>query len=98
MAITTKGNYGYSGEVSITVGSVTGSSSKTVTTTVPGYVGTSYVPVVTAPTLTDAGMGIVNAWFSSPSYTGTTLNIKIVNASTTATPASDPITFKVVTL
>ncbi len=99
MATTVSQDYGFVGEITITVGSVTGSSSKTVTSTsIPGYVDTSFVPVVIAPTLTDAGLGIGNAWFSSPTSTGTTLNIVVTNASTTKTPANDPIVFKVVTL
>ena len=96
--VTSHSNFSYVSDVTITVGSVTGSSSKTVTYTLPGYLTSTQIPVVIAPTLTDAGLGIGNAWLSSPTNSGTTLNVTIINSASTQTPASDPIVFKVAVL
>lgn len=97
---TTTGNNSYTlvKEVSITIGDLTGLSSKTVTATVDAFLNPTMVPVVTSTGLSDYGIGISHAWFSNPSYAGTTLNIKLYNLALATAVASDPVTFKMVVL
>lgn len=85
-------------EKSITIGDLTGLTSKTVTTTVPGFIDTTFVPVVTTTGLPDYGIGISHAWFSSPAVAGTTLNIKLYNIALATAVLTDPVTFKIVVL
>lgn len=96
MALQVAGNALYADEKSITIGDLTGLPSKTVTTLVPGYVDSSWVPVVTSTGLSDFGITIGPCWFSSPQASGTTLNIKLINASLATAVSSDPVTFKIV--
>lgn len=100
MAIQTIGvGYAFVGEKDITVGDLTGLTSKTVTTILPAYLDSTMVPVVTSADLSDFGVGIGNAWFSTPvPGTGTTLNIKLYNIGLATSLSGDPVTFKIVVL
>lgn len=99
MAILANGtSYAFVGEKAITVGDLTTVSSKTVTTTLPGYIDSSMVPIVTSTGLPDYGIGIILAWLSSPGASGTTLNIKLCNTGLATAVATDPVTFKIIVL
>ncbi len=99
MAITTgNSTYSYVGDHLKTVGSMTGLPTKTVTITVPSMLDPTMIPVVVCNQLSDVGVGIIGAWLSNPTTSGTTLNIKLSNFSLVDTLAVDPVTFKVVVL
>lgn len=91
-------NFAFVGDISITVGDLTGLPSKTVTSTsIPPYLTTANVPVVTSNQLSDLGVSIANAWISV-SGTTATLNIKLANTALLSSIATDPCTFHVAVL
>ena len=100
MAIEVGNNtYPFVQEVTITVGDLTGVSTKTVTATVPGILDITNVPVVVTTGLPDLGIGILHAWFSNAlGSSGTTLNIKLSNTALATAVLTDPVVFKVVVL
>lgn len=80
------------GEVSVTVGQVTGASSKTCTATVPSYIGTDSAVLVTTASSMDNGLAIGHAWVSAAG----TVSFKVINSTGgNLTPAGDPITVKI---